>query len=176
MEQSVAELRADALAIYYAAVKAVDAGNAVRRYVRVTNTAIEVADKVYSLANFRNIYVLGAGKAALPMAQALATLLGKRLSGGIVVTPYGQSETLENIKVIEAAHPIPNLAGVQAAHQIATIARQATADDLIFFLLSGGGSALLPYPVDNLSLEGKQSITQLLLRSGATIREINTLR
>ena len=178
MERSLAQLRADALAIFYASVKAVDADNAVSRFVRVTRTAIEVAGQTYSLAKFRNIYVLGAGKAAVPMASALETLLSKRLSGGIVVAPYGygHSKKLANVNVVEAAHPIPDSAGIEGARQIAAIARQATADDLIFFLLSGGGSSLLPYPVDGVTLEDKQSITWQLLRSGATIREINILR
>jgi glycerate 2-kinase len=176
MERSLARLRADALAIFTVAVKAADAGTAIRRYVRVTDTAIEVADRIYSLAKFRNIYILGAGKAAVPMAQAMETLLGDRLSGGTVVAPHGQTLPLAKANIVEAAHPIPDIAGLKGARRIAAIARQATADDLIFFLLSGGGSALLPYPVDDLSLTDKQCITQLLLRSGATIREINTLR
>ena len=176
MEQSLTQLRADALAIFNAAIKAADPGNAVRHYVHVTDAAIEVADKIYSLAKFINIFILGAGKAAVPMAQALEALLGDRVTGGIVVTPYGQASPLAKVNVIQAAHPIPDRAGVEGARQIAAIARQAKADDLIFFLLSGGGSALLPSPVDDLSMADKQEITQLLLRSGATIGETNTLR
>ena len=176
MEQSLTQLRADALAIFNAAIKAVDPANAVRHYVHVTDAAIEVADKVYSLAKFLNIFILGAGKAAVPMAQALEALLGDRVTGGIVVTPYGQAPPLPKVNVIQAAHPIPDRAGLEGARQIADIARQAKADDLIFFLLSGGGSALLPSPVDDLSIADKQELTQLLLRSGATIGETNTLR
>ena len=176
MGRSLERLRADALAIFNAAVEAVDTANAVRRYVRVTGTALEVANRNYSLTGFQNIFIIGAGKAAIPMAQALETLLGARLSGGIVVTPYGQARPLRNVRVIEAAHPIPDLAGVEGARQIAAIAEQATAHDLLFFLVSGGGSALLPYPLDGLTLADKQAVTQLLLRSGATIRETNTVR
>ena len=176
MGWSLERLRADALAIFNAAVEAVDAANAVRRYVRVTGAAIEVANRNYSLTGFQNIFIIGAGKAAIPMAQALETLLGARLSGGIVVIPYGQAWPLRKVRVIEAAHPIPDLAGVEGARQIAAIAEQATAHDLLFFLVSGGGSALLPYPLDGLTLADKQAVTQLLLRSGATIRETNTVR
>jgi len=176
MERSLEQLRSDAVAIFNAAVRAVDAANAVRRYVRVAGTVLEVANRSYSLTDFQNIYILGAGKAAVPMAQAMETLLGERISGGVVVTKYGQARRLRKIHVIEAAHPIPDLAGEEGAHRIAAIAHQATAHDLLFFLVSGGGSSLLPYPIDGLTLADKQAVTELLLRSGATIAEVNTLR
>lgn len=176
MGRSLARLRADAVAIFNAAVKAVDAANAVRRHVRVTGTVLEVDNRSYPLTDFQNIYILGAGKAATPMAQAMEALIGEHLSGGIVVTQYGESRQLRKVRVIEAAHPIPDLAGQKGAHQIAAVAQQATAHDLILFVVSGGGSALLPYPVDGLTLADKQIVTRLLLRSGATIQETNTLR
>jgi len=176
MERSLERLRSDAVAIFNAAVRAVDAANAVTRSVHVNGAVLEVANRSYSLADFQNIYVLGAGKAAVPMAQAVETLLGERVSGGIVVTKYGQGRRLRKIRVIEAAHPIPDLAGEEAAQRIAAIAQQATAQDLLFFLVSGGGSALMPYPVDGLTLAEKQTVTHLLLRSGATIQETNMLR
>ena len=176
MERPLERLRADALAIFNAAVKTVDAAAAVRRHVRVSDTGLEIADTSYLFTSFPNIYILGAGKAAVPMAQAMETLLGERLSTGIVVTKYGQALPLRKARVLEAAHPIPDFAGLEGARQIAAMARQATEDDLIFCLLSGGGSALLPYPIGDLSLADKQYTTELLLRSGATIREINTVR
>ena len=108
--------------------------------------------------------------------EVIETLLGERLIGGIVVTPYGQAQLLQKVRVIEAAHPIPDHAGLAGAHLIAGIARQASAHELIIVLLSGGGSALLPYPIDGLTLAEKRTVTQLLLHSGATIQEINALR
>ena len=176
MERSLERLRADALAIFNAAVKRVDAAAAVRRHVRVSDTGLEIADTTYLFSSFPNIYILGAGKAAVPMAQAMETLLGERLSTGIVVTKYGQALPVRKARVLEAAHPIPDFAGLEGARQIAAMARQATEGDLIFCLLSGGGSALLPYPIGDLSLADKQNTTELLLRTGATIREINTVR
>jgi glycerate 2-kinase len=176
MERSLERLRADVLAIFNAAVKTVDAAAAVRRHVRVSDTGLEIADTTYLFTSFPNIYIFGAGKAAVPMAQAMETLLGERLSTGIVVTKYGQALPVRKARVLEAAHPIPDFAGLEGARQIAAMARQATEDDLIFCLLSGGGSALLPYPIGDLSLADKQYTTELLLRSGATIREINTVR
>jgi len=176
MGRTLKGLRANAVEIFNAAVKAVDAVAAVRRCVRVTESVLEVANRSYSLADFQKIYILGAGKAAIPMAQALETLLGKRLSGGVVVTKYGQARPLRKTRVIEAAHPIPDRAGVDGARQITAITQRATEHDLLFFVVSGGGSALLPYPVEGLTLEDKQDVTNMLLRSGATIRETNTLR
>jgi hydroxypyruvate reductase len=176
MERSLEQLRSDAVAIFNAAVRAVDAANAVRRSARLTGAVIDVADRSYSLGDFQNIYILGAGKAAVPMAQAMETLLGERVSDGIVVTKKGQGRQLRKTRVIEAAHPIPDIAGEQAAHLIAAMAQQATAQDLVFFLVSGGGSALMPYPVDGVTLADKQTVTHLLLRSGGTIQETNMLR
>ncbi len=176
MERSIERLRADAVAIFNAAVGSVDAANAILRHVQVTSDVLEVASKEYSLDAFRRVFIWGAGKAVVPMAQAMERLLGPRLTSGLIVTTYGQSQPLEKIRVIEAAHPIPDLAGLQAAQKIVGMARQATDGDLIFFLVSGGASALLPYPIDGLTLSDKQNVTQALLRSGATIGEINTLR
>jgi glycerate 2-kinase len=176
MERSVEQLRLDAATIFNVAVKAVDAANAVKRHVHLSGTAIEIAARSYPFVEFGRVFIVGAGKAAMPMAQAMETLLGERLIGGIVVTPYGQAQILQKVRVIEAAHPIPDHAGLTGARLIAGIARQATVDDLIFILLSGGGSALLPYPIDGLTLADKQTVTQLLLQSGATIQEINAVR
>ncbi len=176
MKRSLAQLRSDAAGIFAAAVKSVDAANAVRRHVHANGGAIEVANRSYALADFQRIFIVGAGKAAAPMARALEMLLGERLTGGIVVAPYGQAQLLQKVRVIEAAHPIPDLAGLEGARLIAGVARQASAHELIFVLMSGGGSALLPYPIDGLTLADKQTVTQLLLRSGATIQEINALR
>ncbi len=176
MERSLEQLRRDALAIFNAAVNAVDAANAVKRHVCLDGSTLEVAGRSYALAGFNNIYLIGAGKAVVPMAQAMEELLGARLAGGIVVTKYGQALPLQKILVIEAAHPIPDSAGLEGARQIAGIAQRASADDLIILLVSGGASALLPYPIDAMTLGDKQSVTQLLLRSGATIRETNAVR
>ena len=176
MERSIEQLRLDAAAIFNVAVKAVDAANAVKRHVHMSGTAIEVAGRSYPFVDFRRIFIVGAGKAVMPMAQAMETLLGERTTGGIVVTKYGQAQLLQKVRVIEAAHPIPDLAGLAGARLIAAIAREATVHDLVFVVLSGGASALLPYPIDGLTLADKQSVTQLLLHSGATIQEINAVR
>lgn len=126
--------------------------------------------------------VIGAGKAGGAMAQAVEALWPKDAPlSGLVVTRYHHTpprpEGLPNrIEVVEAAHPVPDAAGLQAAHRILALAQEATADDLVLCLISGGGSALLTLPAEGLTLEEKQRINRELLESGAHIGEMNCVR
>jgi len=119
--------------------------------------------------------VIGAGKAAAAMARVVETHWVGELDG-TVVTPHGHAVACERIEVFESAHPVPADAGRRAAERLLERVRGLGADDLVLCLLSGGGSALLPLPAEGLSLEDKQALTRALLRSGATIGEINTVR
>jgi len=119
--------------------------------------------------------VIGAGKAAAMMARAVETHWNGELSG-TVVTAQGHALACERIEVIEATHPVPAEAGQRAAERMLEQVRGLSSADLVLCLLSGGGSALLPLPAAGLSLADKQSVTRTLLRSGATIGEINTVR
>jgi glycerate 2-kinase len=119
--------------------------------------------------------VVGAGKAAAAMARAVEENWSGDLSG-LVVTRYGHGVPCETIEVVEAAHPVPDKAGADAAKRILSLVRNLTEDDLVLFLGSGGGSALLSLPVDAISISEKQEITRALLRSGAPIGEINCVR
>ena len=116
--------------------------------------------------------VVGAGKAAASMAQALEACYPEALSG-VVLTPYGHAKTCSGIEIVEAAHPIPDAAGVHAANRILEIALSLNEGDLMLCLLSGGGSSLLTLPVDHLSLEDKQQINRQLLECGANISPNN---
>lgn len=120
-------------------------------------------------------WVIGAGKASAKMAQVFEDLWPHDLEG-VVVTRYGHSVPTQRIRVIEAAHPVPDRNGQRAAREILSIARRAEKDDLVVFLLSGGGSALLSCPYDAVGLEDMQSLNAQLLKSGASIHEINTVR
>ncbi len=126
--------------------------------------------------------VLGAGKAGGAMAQAVEALWPHDAPlSGLVVTRYGHTpprpEGLpERIEVVEASHPVPDAAGLQAAERILALTQGLTADDLVLCLISGGGSALLTLPAEGLSLEDKQSINRQLLASGANIAEMNCVR
>ena len=119
--------------------------------------------------------VVGAGKAAAAMAQAVEQAWQGAL-GGLVVTRYGHSLPTARIEVVEAAHPVPDAAGLDAARRILALVAGAGPDDLVLCLISGGGSALLSLPVAGLSLADKQAVTGSLLKCGATISEINTVR
>ena len=126
--------------------------------------------------------VLGAGKAGGAMAQAVEALwpADKPLSG-LVVTRYGHTPPRpaglpERIEVVEASHPVPDAAGLQAAERILALTQGLTADDLVLCLISGGGSALLTLPADGISLQDKQAINRQLLASGANIAEMNCVR
>jgi len=119
--------------------------------------------------------VVGAGKAAAAMARAFETLWPGDLAG-LVVTRHGHAMPCDRIEVVEASHPVPDAAGQRAASRILEMARALGPDDQLVFLASGGGSALLALPAPGLTLEDKQAVTRALLRSGATIGEINTVR
>ena len=119
--------------------------------------------------------VIGAGKASAQMAQVLEAHWPTPLSG-VVVTRYGHAAACQHVRVLEAAHPVPDAAGLTAAQQMLKAVESLTADDLVIGLWSGGGSALLPLPLPGITLADKQALNQALLRSGASIGEMNCVR
>jgi len=121
------------------------------------------------------LVVIGAGKASAAMARAVEDHWAGDLSG-LVVTRYGYAVPCRRIEIIEAAHPVPDAAGLAAARRLLEKVRGLAADDLVLCLISGGGSALLPLPIDGLTLEHKQSLSRALLKSGASINEMNCVR
>ena len=148
---------------------------------RMFDAAISSAQPAVCLPSFlpnpptgRTI-VIGAGKASAAMAQALESNWLGALSG-LVVTRYGYAVPCSHIEIIEAAHPVPDAAGMNAAKRMMAMVDGLSSDDLVICLISGGGSALLPLPHENLDLETKQTLNQALLNSGATISEINCVR
>ncbi len=121
------------------------------------------------------IIVVGAGKASAAMARAVEQHWPTALSG-LVVTRYGYAVPCEHIEIVEAAHPVPDAAGQDAARRMLEVVRNLSEDDLVLCLISGGGSALLPLPAEGLDLDLKQAMNRALLASGATISEINCVR
>jgi len=119
--------------------------------------------------------VVGAGKASAAMARAVEDHWPGDLSG-LVVTRYGYAVPCRRIEIVEAAHPVPDAKGRDAARRILDLAKGLTADDMLLCLISGGGSALLALPAEGLTLEDKQAVNKALLRSGATIGEMNCVR
>jgi glycerate 2-kinase len=170
------ELRQDLHAIFQAALRAVDPGEAIHTHVRRAGNRLQVADRTYDLRQFDAVSVIGVGKAGAAMASAVEGLLGDRLRGGHVIVKYGHGGPLRRVTVHEAGHPIPDEAGVRATHTLIDFVTRHGPRDLLLCLLSGGGSALSPAPVEGITLAEKQEVTRLLLACGATIHEINALR
>jgi len=170
------QLRLDAETIFRASVAAVEPETAVRTFFREVDSGwIRFTDGKVRLPQGRLI-VIGAGKAAAPMAKALEGLFGARIDRGLVVTKDGHGLPLKHIDVLEASHPVPDSRGMQAAQRIIDLLADTTEKDLVITLLSGGGSALLAAPVPGISLADKIAVTDRLLACGADIGEINCVR
>jgi glycerate 2-kinase len=160
-----------------AALKAADPALALRRTLSLKGHRLLAADHVYDLRRIRRVMVVGAGKAAVPMARTVAGVLRRRLDSAFVVAPSGAAGGVKSkIEVAHAGHPVPDRRGLKAAERILKIASSLGSDDLLLVLLSGGASSLLPLPDEGLQLTDKQRTTKLLLRSGATIAEVNAVR
>jgi len=170
------KLKSDARAIFGAGLKAVDPVIAVNNHLKRSGEILELGDSKYDLRDYENIFVIGMGKAAASMAKAIEEILGGRLTRGIVNVKYGHTVPLDIIKTNEAAHPVPDEAGLRGTKEIIELLKGTGENDLVICLISGGGSALLPSPAGNLTLEDKQAVIKSLLECGATIHEINTIR
>lgn len=159
-----------------AGLEAADPADAVRRTVRRHGPRLQVGTARYDLRRHARIIAVGAGKASGAMAAELEQILGNDLHGGVVVVPYGLRRRMRAIAVLEAGHPLPDQAGRRAAQQVLAVVQTLSRHDLLFVLLSGGASSLLPAPSPPVTLAEKRRTTQLLLRCGATIQETNTVR
>jgi glycerate-2-kinase len=179
--QTLLELRATAAAIFQAGVAAADPYQAVKRCLMADDKQLHIAMNgagEQRSGNWSKIHLLAVGKAACPMMKAALEYIPRRyLSGNaLAVTNYENVQVVDGAKVIGADHPLPDQAGYDAAKLCAEIAQNANAGELVLVLLSGGGSALIPYPVDSVTLAEKIQTTDLLLASGASINQINCVR
>jgi glycerate 2-kinase len=161
-------MKSDALAIFQAALAAADPAASTLKSLRQLKLP---------LARFDRIFLVAVGKAAIGMAAAVENFVGPKLTDGIALTKYGHTNrTLRLCKILEAAHPVPDTAGCQASQQIEQLLRTLNARDLLLTAISGGASALLSAPAAGISLRDKQRATDLLLRAGADIFELNAVR
>jgi hydroxypyruvate reductase len=176
MMRSVAELRVGARRVFAAALAAADPRAAMRRHLRVEGQRLLAGPARFELTSFRRVLVVGAGKAGAAMAAAVEEMLGDRVAGGLVTVKAGHTAPLWRVRLCEAAHPVPDEAGVDGARRMLALLRDAGQGDLVVACISGGGSALLPLPAEGLGLSDKQVVTRELLACGATIREINAVR
>ena len=172
----VEDLRRAALGIFNAAVRAVDPAEAVHRHLSREGSRLRIGGETLDLASVGEIVVVGCGKAAAPMTAAVEECLGDRVSRGVVVTKYGHVQPTRKIRIHEAGHPVPDEAGMAGVQAVLDHVRGLGPADLVLVLISGGGSALTPAPVQGITLAEKQALTKALLACGADIREMNTLR
>jgi glycerate-2-kinase len=162
-----------------AAIDSVKPEPLVKRAVKFRNSELTVRDiygNVEKLREFDRAYIVGAGKAASGMAYTLSSILDNKVAAGAITVPPGTKAKIKRVLVTEASHPIPDDAGIEGTKKILSILRKADQNDLVIVLISGGGSALMPLPASGISLADKQKITSSLLRSGASIHEINSVR
>lgn len=175
-DMSENKIRKNLLSIFRSAVSAVSPHAAIMNNLSVNRAQRSLRVDDFHWQGNGAIRVLGAGKGAAPMAAALAESLGPMLAEGLVAVKYGHAMKSGRIRQIEAAHPVPDAAGVEAAGRILDLARQARKGDLTIVALTGGASALVPLPAPDIGLDGLMDCTRLLLASGAPIDEVNAVR
>lgn len=159
-------------------LKAMDPYQVIFRRLRMEESGetFRIDKNIWELGEFPNVWVLGSGKASAAMGLALEEIFGKRIRDGIIITPKGTSRDLHRIQLLEGSHPIPDAYSLAATYELINLAGKIPAGDLVFYLVSGGSSALLCMPGGSLELEDLSSTYQLLLRSGADIHEMNIVR
>jgi glycerate 2-kinase len=170
-------LREDATAIFGAALAAANASDAVKRHLLRTEVQLRVGKARFALTRMNRVVVVAVGKAAAPMAEVIEQRIGDKFTRGLVVTKHGHAAAYSgNCEVIESGHPIPDEDGLRAGHAVLALVDDLTSKDLLVVAVSGGASSLLCAPVEGVSLAAKQRTTDLLLRAGADIYELNSVR
>lgn len=149
----------------------------IKRNVSISENRFRIFQRELDLSKFEDIWMIGAGKASYQMAESMESILQERIKGGTLVTKYGYGgENLKRINLIEAGHPIPDENSMKAAGETLQLVNEIGSEDLVINLLSGGGSALLCSPVDDITLKEIRDITDLLVSCGASIDEVNSVR
>jgi glycerate 2-kinase len=167
MNDAHRRVKQQALDIFRSCVTSVDPKAVVRR---------ALLDLAETIAGYRRVYVIGLGKAALPMVEAANEIMEDRVAGCIAVTKYGHGAPSSPFEIIEAGHPIPDENGAAATQRIIDMVTGRSPEDLVLVLISGGGSALTSLPADGLTLADLAETNRLLIESSADIHEINTVR
>ncbi|MHC3994785.1 glycerate kinase type-2 family protein [Thiomicrolovo sp. ZZH C-3] len=162
-------------AVFEAAVDAVMPQRMLTGRMQLREGILSVEGEQFDLERYDHLYLCGAGKAALPMAEACEAILGERIAGGVIVTPEAQ-RPLQYCTYVGSTHPIPSEKSVAAAERLMEQLARAGEGDLILFLLSGGTSALIEKPLPPVTLEAMAQTTRLLLENGCSIEETNSVR
>jgi len=176
-------LRKDALSIFQQGIAAADPYQAIKNCLTLSDNKIEIALDLNDctqkrIGQWSKVYIIAFGKAACGMAQAAVDIIPAHLTAEkpIVITNIENIQHLKNIDVLGTGHPIPDTAGIDAAKRVVDQLKNTKTGELVLTLISGGGSALLPYPATGISLKDKQQATDLLLASGTAIEQINCVR
>ena len=172
------KLHRDVLHAMNAALAAADPTRIIRKNLKLIGSVLHVGKLQYPLKDYRRILVIGGGKASGYMAEEIEKLLGDWITSGLVIIPDYLRPTPRSrrIRYHPATHPIPTRKGVEGVLAMLRLVDDISRDDLVIVLVSGGGSALMPLPVEGMNLDDEAKITSSLLRSGAGIEEINTVR
>lgn len=169
-------MRKTAEQIFLAGVKSVMPDQLIRSQVFLSEGILRICGDNYPLTNYHNIFILGAGKASALMAREMENLLGDYLKGGLIVTKKGHGCSLKLLECREAAHPVPDANSFAASEALLAMAKQTSENDLVICLLSGGASSLMADVPDDLTPDDLRQTNALLVTSGASIAEINTVR
>ena len=166
--------------IMNAAMKAVDPEKAVAQHLRLEKSELIINDTCCDLKRFDNVYIIGFGKASLPMARGVGGILGDWIKGGVLITKHQERDNVgglpNNISVYQGDHPVPGSGSLEGTIALTSLLESSAENDLVICMVSGGGSALLTLPVEGVTLNDLQGLTRLLLASGADIGEMNTIR
>lgn len=174
--QLAKKARALAINSLESALTAVDPNKLIKSKLSIKKSILYVNGLSFDLKKVKNIFVIGGGKASGSMAEVLEQLLGKRITNGSVNVPYGSKNKTEIIHLHEASHPIPDENSVNETCRMLEIVKNVHINDLVICLISGGGSSLMTLPRAKISILDIQKITKDLLKCGATVKEINTVR
>ena len=166
--------------IIMSTLASVNPESCVKKHIERKDYSLKINNSEIELKDIHRIYVIGVGKAVLPMALAVSDTLNDLLDEGVLITKHDdseiQSKLSKKIRVLKGSHPVPTEQSINATRILLDMLRKTTSDDLVIGLISGGGSALMTYPDEEIGLSGLQNITSLLLKCGTTIEELNTIR
>ncbi|MFQ3598908.1 MAG: glycerate kinase [Chloroherpetonaceae bacterium] len=178
---TLSRLKTDALLLFKKGIDAVNGYKVVKDALRLEDEVLTVVAqgkfKKIELSKFKRVHLFGVGKASVAMAKAAKKVLGERVSSSFIVTKYAHAEDASSdLRVVQSAHPIPDENSYKNARELFRLCNEAKEEDLIINVVSGGASSLLSFPAGEITLDDKRFTTELLLKSGATIAEVNIVR
>jgi len=162
--------------VFHQLLEEITPENLLAESCQLNGSKLTVLGKTYDLDEYKNIYLLGSGKAVIPMAKEVERLLKPLLRKVLIIGPYDTDTTFDNGTYIQSTHPLPSLKSVDSARALQEMLGQMDKDDLFIYVLSGGNSALVELPEENISLNEFQEVTRLMLHSGMPIEKMNSVR